>query len=88
MPCARIGVAAQSAPAWVTAELKRLWYAIYKNTPQEETHTEERAPRTAVLKRFDDTATLAGMHDSRAVIGMWLIDEATNDVVRIYGLSR
>jgi hypothetical protein len=70
----------------VTAELKRLWYAIYKNTPQEE--TQERAPRAAVLKRFDDTATLAGMHDSRAVIGMWLIDEATNDVVRIYGLSR
>ena len=62
-----------------------LWYAVYKNKPREETHTEERAPRTAVLKRFDDTVKLAGMRDGRAVIGMWLTDEATNDVVRIYG---
>ena len=62
-----------------------LWYAVYKNKPREETQTEERAPRTAVLKRFDDTVKLAGMHDGRAVIGMWLTDEATNDVVRIYG---
>jgi hypothetical protein len=65
-----------------------LWYAVYKNKPQEETHTEERAPRTTVLKRFDDTVKLAGMHDGRAVIGMWLIDEATDDVVRIYGAVR
>jgi hypothetical protein len=62
-----------------------LWYAVYTNMPQEKTHTEERAPRAAVLKRFDDTVKLAGMHDGRAVIGMWLIDQATNDVVRIYG---
>jgi hypothetical protein len=64
-----------------------LWYAIYMNKPQEETHTEEGAPRAAVLKRFDDTAKLAGMHDGRAVTGMWLIDEASGqgDVVRIYG---
>jgi hypothetical protein len=64
-----------------------VWYAIYKNKPQDETHTEERAPRAAVLKRFDDTVKLAGMHDGRAVIGMWLIDEATEqrDVVRVYG---
>jgi hypothetical protein len=63
-----------------------LWYAIYKNTPQEETHTEERAPRGAVLKRFDDAARL-GMHNGHAVSGMWLIDEATeqDDVIRIYG---
>jgi hypothetical protein len=64
-----------------------LWYAVYKDKPQEETHTEERAPRAAVLKRFDDTAKLAGMHDGHAVISMWLIDEATeqDNVIRIYG---
>jgi hypothetical protein len=61
--------------------------AVYKNKPQEETYTEERAPRAAVLKRFDDTVKMAGMHHGCAVIGMWLIDEATEqgDVVRIYG---
>ena len=65
-----------------------LWYAVYKNKPQEETHTEERAPRAAVLKRFDDTAKLAGMHDGHAVIGMWLIDGSTErgDVVRVFGI--
>ena len=64
-----------------------LWYAVYKDRPQEEIHTEERASRAAVLKRFDDAAKLAGMHDGHAVIGMWLIDEATeqDDVIRIYG---
>ena len=64
-----------------------LWYAVYKNKPQEETHTEERAPRADVLKRFDDTVKMAEMHHGCAVIGMWLIDEATEqgDVVRIYG---
>ena len=64
-----------------------LWYAVYQDKPQEETCTEQRAPRAAVLKRFDDTVKLAGMHDARAVIGMWLIDEATEqaDVIRIYG---
>jgi hypothetical protein len=36
-----------------------LWYAVYKNKPQEEIHTEERAPRAAVHKRFDDTAKMA-----------------------------
>jgi hypothetical protein len=63
-----------------------VWYAIYKNTPQEETHTGERVPRGAVLKRFDDAAKL-GMHNGRAVSGMWLIDEATeqDNVIRIYG---
>ena len=64
-----------------------LWYAVYMNKPQEETHTEERAPRAVVLKRFDDRVKMAEMHHGCAVIGMWLIDEATEqgDVVRIYG---
>ena len=64
-----------------------LWYAVFRNTPQDAPHTEERAPRAAVLKRFDDAAQL-GMHNGRAVIGMWLIDGSADrgDVVRCYGL--
>ena len=64
-----------------------LWYAVYKDKPQEAPHTEERAPRAAVLKRFDDTVKLAGMHDGCAVTGMWLIDGATerSDVIRVFG---
>jgi hypothetical protein len=52
-------------------------------------HGEAFVTRAAVLKRFDDTAKMAGMHGGCAVIGMWLIDEATEqgDVVRIYGCS-
>jgi hypothetical protein len=63
-----------------------LWYAVYKDEPQDAVHSEERAPPAAVLRRFDDAVQL-GMHDGRAVIGMWLIDDATerHDVVRIYG---
>ncbi len=63
-----------------------LWYTVYKDKPQDTPHAQERAPRAAVLKRFDDAAKL-GMHDGRAVIGMWLIDEGTeqDDVVRRYG---
>jgi hypothetical protein len=52
------------------------WYAIHKDKPQSTSHTEERAPRASVIRRFDGAAVL-GMHDSRAVIGMWLIDDAT-----------
>ena len=63
-----------------------VWYAIYKDEPRDAHHTEERAPRSSVLKRFDDAATL-GMHNGRAVKSMWLIDEAAEqeDVVRLYG---
>lgn len=46
-----------------------LWYAIYKDNPRSTSHSEERAPRAAVLRRFDDAARL-GMHDGRAVISM------------------
>jgi hypothetical protein len=64
-----------------------LWYAVYRDKPQELTHTEERAPRDAVLRRFGDAANL-GMHDGRGVIGMWLIDDATerHDVVSVFGI--
>ena len=64
-----------------------LWYAIYKDKPEDTFHTEERAPRAAVLKHFDDAAKLLGMHDGRAVSGMWLINRATeqDDVIRIHG---
>jgi hypothetical protein len=64
-----------------------LWCAVYKDKPPEDAYvTEERAPRGAVLKRFDDAARL-GMHNGRAVSGMWLIDEASEqeDVVRVFG---
>ena len=62
------------------------WYAIHKEKLESTSHTEERAPRASVLRRFDDAAKL-GMHDGRAVIGMWLIDDATvpGDVIRYYG---
>ena len=64
-----------------------LWYAVYKEKPQDALHTEERAPRATVLARFDDAAKL-GMHDGRSVIGMWLIDRSAErgDVVRCCGL--
>ena len=63
-----------------------LWYAIYRDEPQEAPHTQERAPRTAVLARFDDAARL-GMHNGRGVIGMWLIDGSTEqgDMIRCLG---
>ncbi len=43
-------------------------------------------PREMVLRRFEH-ATALGMHDGRAVIGMWLIDSATQegDVIAIHG---
>ena len=63
-----------------------LWYAVYRDKPQEAPHTEERAPHPAVFARFDDASRL-GMHDGRAVMGMWLIDgSAEGDVVRCHGL--
>jgi hypothetical protein len=64
-----------------------LWYAVHRDKPHEAPHTEEPAPHAAVLKRFDDAAQL-GMHDGRAVIGMWLIDGSTErgDVVRVFGI--
>ena len=64
-----------------------LWYAVYRDKPQDAPHTEEQAPRAAVLTRFDDAAKL-GMHDGRAVIGMWLIDGSAErgEVVRCIGL--
>jgi hypothetical protein len=55
-----------------------LWFALYKDKPQKASCTRERAPRARVLKRFDDAATL-GMHDARAVHGMWLVDKATEE---------
>jgi hypothetical protein len=62
------------------------WYAVYKDTPHEAARTEERPPRARVLRRFGDAAVL-GMHDGRAVIGMWLIDAASDqsDVIAING---
>jgi hypothetical protein len=64
-----------------------LWYAVYRDKPQEAPHTEERAPHPAVFARFEDAARL-GMHNGRAVIGMWLIDGSAEqaDVVRCRGL--
>jgi hypothetical protein len=58
------------------------WCAIYQDDPQKEVCIEEPAPRDAVLKRFG-----LGMHGGRAVVGMWLIDGATeqDDVIAIYG---
>ena len=63
-----------------------LWYAIYRDEPQDVYRTEESSPLAAVIKRFEDAALL-GMHDGRAVIGMWLIDSTTEQVViRVHGL--
>ena len=62
------------------------WHAVYADDPQREHSTKEHAPRTAVLRRFDDAARL-GMHNGRAVIGMWLIDPNTEqeDPIAIHG---
>ncbi len=62
------------------------WCAIYQDDPQREHCTVEQAPRATVLKRFDDARRL-GMHDRRAVVGMWLIDSGTqqDDVIAIHG---
>ena len=49
------------------------WYAVYKENPLEEIHTDEPAPPATVLKRFEDAAKL-GMHNGRAVVGMWLVE--------------
>ena len=64
-----------------------LWYAVYRDNPQEAPYTEERAPHAAVFTRFDDAARL-GVHNGSAVIGMWLIDGSAEqgDVVRCRGL--
>ncbi len=64
-----------------------LWYAIFKDKPQDTYCTEERTPRAAVLQRFEHAMAL-GMHDGHAVIGMWLIDSSTQqgDVIKVYGL--
>jgi hypothetical protein len=63
-----------------------LWYAVYKNNPQDVSHLEERAPRAPILRRFDDAAKL-GTHNGRVVYRMWLIDDATQpgDVIRYHG---
>jgi len=61
------------------------WYAVYKDRLQVESHSEERAPRATVLKRFHDAAKL-GMHNGRAVHGMWLIDPmAPQLAIAIFG---
>jgi hypothetical protein len=63
-----------------------LWYAVYRHKPNDELHTEERAPHAAVFARFDDAARL-GIHNGRGVLGMWLIDGSAEqgDVVRCHG---
>ena len=63
-----------------------LWCAAYAGIDRRTSSARETAPRAAVLKRFDDAAQL-GMHDGRAVLGMWLIDDATEqaDVIRVFG---
>ena len=64
-----------------------LWYAIFKDKPQDTYCTEERTPHAAVLQRFEHAKAL-GMHDGRTVTGMWLIDSSTQegDVIKIHGL--
>jgi len=64
-----------------------LWYAIFKDKPQDVSCTEERMPRAMVLRHFEH-AMARGMHDGRAVIGRWLIDQATQqgDMIKIHGL--
>jgi len=65
-----------------------LWCAVYASDPTlpDAYCTEEEAPRSEVVKRFDAAAKL-GRHDHRRVNGMWLIDEATEekDVIKTYG---
>ena len=63
-----------------------LWYVVYRDMPQDARHTEERTPNADVFARFDEAARL-GMHEGRAVMGMWLIDGAIEqgDVVRCLG---
>jgi len=62
------------------------WCTIYKGEPQVERCTDEPTPRAAVAQRFQDAKRL-GMHDGRAVLGMWLIEGTTQqeDVIEVYG---
>ena len=64
-----------------------LWYALFKDKPQDTYCTEERTPRAAVLQRFEHAMAL-GMHDGRSVIGMWLIDGSSQygEVIKVHGL--
>src|SRR5215472_6730039 len=64
-----------------------LWCVVFKNELQAVSCTEEQTPREMVLQRFQHAMAL-GMHDGRAVIGMWLIDpegEPPDVPIAIYG---
>lgn len=63
------------------------WYVIYRDTPQKEFCTEERAARVAVLKRFEGAKPLS-MHNGRAVVAMWLTDAMAGEpeaVIEVHG---
>ncbi len=64
----------------------RKWYAIFADDPQKGFRKELVDEDLKELKRFDD-ADKAGEINGREVIGMWVIDEATEqpDVIKCYG---
>ena len=63
----------------------RQWYAIFEGE-QRESEIEEVGFGPLAFERFD-AAVQAGAIDGRKVIGMWIIDQYTEqaDVIRCYG---
>ena len=64
----------------------RKWSAVYENDPHREVIVDKGESDAGMLKRFDAAARAANI-DGREVIGMWIIDHATEQayVIKYYG---
>ena len=62
----------------------RKWYAVLANKPQDCVVIEEGALDDAALKRFDEAA-VSNMVRRIGVIGMWIIDHGTSEVIKCHG---
>ncbi len=64
----------------------RKWYVAFTDTPQEGTIVEEGDLGADALKRFDKAAKIR-KYKGREVLGMWIIDHATEqgDVIKKHG---
>ncbi len=65
------------------------WHALFEEDPQRDVlveKVEEGKLRADALKRFEDAAA-ANELNGRELIGMWMIDHATEqaDVIKIHG---
>jgi hypothetical protein len=64
----------------------RRWYAVLANNPQDCIVIEQGALDDAALKRFDEAAASNKVR-AIGVIGMWIIDHATEygEIIRCHG---